>query len=355
MARIGRWLGRADSSAVDFPDGAGPAGLLTRHLLLVPSTVTAEQVDELVRSRVPHCELAATGEVPLGRRSKISGPFELSMEDAVDAGVPMPWTIAYALQAPVEREDPPLPGTDDRDGLAHAFPEGMPWREEGRGLQLLVALARRLHGAVRVAGASSGSLIQPDPDRSVDVLIHSPNWLEPQVVHGLVARILPAAQLAVDGQDWQGPDPEAYSGARIAHDTRHAPLDPHVLATLHAAADEVDLANLRAEDTIDAFAVVAEIAPDLTDGAIEVLVHVSDPGEPSVAGQDWGQYPFVNYEVRWACPQPEERERRLPSSPYLAGRERIRPTLTDVARALVEVTGGVVTDEDGFWLDRYTL
>jgi hypothetical protein len=355
MARIGRWIGRGAGSAADFPDGAGPAGLASRHLLLVPTTVTVDHVDELVRSRVPHCQLVAQGVVPLGRRSRLSGPFELSMEDAVDAGVPMPWTIAYALQAPVEREDPPLPGTDDRDGLAHAFADGLPWREEGRGLQLLVALARRLHGAVRVAHGLSGSLIQPDPDRSVDVLIHSSNWLEPQVVHGLVARILPSAQLAVEGQDWTGPDADAYSGGRVAHDTRHAPLDPHALATLHAAADEVDLAHLRAEDTIDAFAVVAEISPDPTDGAIEVLVHVSDPGEPSVAEQDWGQYPFVTYEVRWSCPQPEERERRLPSSPYLAARERIRPTLTAVARALVEVTGGVVTDEDGFWLDRYTL
>jgi hypothetical protein len=26
-----------------------------------------------------------------------------------------------------------------------------------------------------------------------------------------------------------------------------------------------------------------------------------------------------------------------------------------VARVLVEAAGGVVTDEDGFWLDRYAL
>jgi hypothetical protein len=352
-------------------------GLREQHLLLLPSTVTATEVDELVRARVPDAELATTGQVRLGRRCRFSGPVELSMEDAVDAAVPMPWTLAYALQAPIEREDPPLPGVDDRDGFARAFPDGLPWREEGRALQLMVAMARRLHGVVRVAG---GTLIHPDPDRALDVLLHAPVWLEPEAVHGLVARVIPSARLATAGQDWSGPDVEAYSGDRIAEDTAHAPLSSSELAALHRAADEADLAVLHAEDTIDAYAVVADLLlpatewsadpyatsqapatrPDGTpiivdDGAIEVLVHVSQPGEPSVVGNEWANYPFVSYEVRWACPLAEDRERRDPGEAYLASRERVRPHLAAVARYLVEATRGVVTDEDGFWLDRYTL
>jgi hypothetical protein len=352
VARRGKIFGRASTPDAAYPGGVGPAALRAMHLLMLPSTVRVEEVDELVRSRVPHSELAATGEVSLGRRSRLSGPFELSMEDAVDAVVPMPWTLVYALQAPFEREDPPLPGTDDRDGFAFAFPDGMPWREEGRGLHLLVALARRLHGAVRAAG---GAVVQPDPYRAVDTLIHSPVWLDPEVVHGIVARVAPNARLAVEPMDWDGPDGDVYSGAAVAHDLQHDPLDPHSLAALHEAADQFDLAHLREQDSIDAFAVVAEIGPGAEDGAVEVLVHVTDPGEPAVAGEEWAAHPFVTYEIRWSCPEPEERERRLPSSPYLASRERVRPTLTAVARALVEATGGVVTDEDGFWLDRYAL
>ncbi len=63
----------------------------------------------------------------------------------------------------------------------------------------------------------------------------------------------------------------------------------------------------------------------------------------------------MTYEVRWACAQPEERERRLPSSSYLASRERVQPLVAAVARALVEAAGGVVTDEEGFLVDRYHL
>ncbi|MBL8932855.1 MAG: hypothetical protein JNL54_22260 [Kineosporiaceae bacterium] len=347
---------------VTYPDG-GPAGLRSRHLLMLPSTVSPRDVGELLRSRVPDARLETQGIARLGRHCRVYGPFELSMEDAVDAGVPMPWTLVYALDAPVERDLPPHSGEDDRDGFAHAFPQGLPWREEGRALQLLVGLARRLQGAVRVHG--TGVVIQPDPMRGVDLLLHSPTWLEPHVVQGIVARVVPGAELAVDGQEWHGPDAHAYAGAYTAHATADDPLTPAELQALHAMADQVDLAALRAADTIDAFAVVAEfpgpawipggVLPDHRDGAIEVLVHVSDPGEPSVAGQDWGAHPFVTYEVRWACAQPEERERRLPSSSYLASRERVQPLVAAVARALVEAAGGVVTDEEGFLVDRYHL
>jgi len=33
----------------------------------------------------------------------------------------------------------------------------------------------------------------------------------------------------------------------------------------------------------------------------------------------------------------------------------VQPVVRAVARVIVEATGGVVTDEDGFWLDRYLL
>jgi hypothetical protein len=326
--------------------------LRERHLLLVPSTVTQEDVGELVRARVQGSNLAAHGEVKLGRHSRLTGPYEMTMEDAVDAAVPMPWTVAYAFHAPVEREDPPLPDVDDRDGFAFAFPHGLPWREEGRGLRLLVALARRVQGAVRVAG---GDLVQPDPDRAVDILVHSPQWLEPETVLGLVQRVLPGAHLAVEGEEWEGPAPEVYSGAVILRETAHDPLKPGELAALHAVADDHDLARLRSEDVLDAFAVVADVGPFAQDGAVEVLVHVTEPGEPAVADQEWGSHPFVTYEIRWSCPEPEERERRLPSASYLASRERVRPLITAVAAVVVEAAAGVIVDEDGFWLDRYQL
>jgi hypothetical protein len=332
-------------------DITSPRALRDAHLLLVPSTVTVHDVGELVKARVRGATMGTTGAVRLGRHSRLLGPFELSMEDAVDAAVPMPWTVSYAFQAPVEREDPPPPGVDDRDGFAEAFPDGLPWREEGRGLHLLVALARRLQGAVRVAG---GRLITPDPERAVDIVIHSPFWLEPDVLTKIVTRPLPTARPAVEGEEWEGPPPEVYSGAVIRQHLPGGPEDSELIA-LQALADEHDLAQLRQEEVIDGYALIGEVGRYGQDGAVEVLVHVGDPDEPSVAEQSWASAPFVTYEVRWSCPEPDERERRTPSESYLAARDRVRPVVAAVARAVVEAAAGVVTDEDGFWLDRYHL
>ncbi len=341
---------RSVEPVAEVEDGIAVQDLAARHLLLVPTTTALETIDTLFRDRLPSSDLAGTGEIALGRHSKITGPYELSMEDAVDAGVPMPWTVGYCLEAPVEREAPPLPGVDDRDGFAYALPDGLPWRDEGRALHLLVSAARRLSGAVRVAG--SLQLIQPDPERAVDYVIHSPTWLDPDVLLGIVMRQLPGAVLAIEGKDWTGPPDEAYTGEAVAALTTDDPLTPQEIYELHASADNVDMHALGEPEVLDAFAIVGDVG---WDGVIEVLVHLTDGDEPSVANQTWAHGEFVTYEVRWVCPDPGERENRYPSEAFKASRGRCAPLVARTTAAIVEATGGVVVDEDGFSIDRYTL
>jgi hypothetical protein len=352
MAVKGRWFGRgSDSAAEGTLDATQLAQLRSHHLLLVPSTVPVQEVSELVAARVMYGDLAHDGEVALGRHSRLVGPFELNMEEAVDAAVPMPWTVVYALDTPVEREDPPLPGLDDRDGFALAFPRGLPWREEGRGLHLIVAMARRLHGAVRVSG---GELIQPDVDRAVDYTIRSPYWLDPDTLKAVVSRELPTAELALDGAPWAGPDPDLHADTAHREETAGDPLHPDDLAWLHHQADAYDMEVLAGEDSVDAYAVVGPIADGVA-GMIEVRVHVAPAPEPAVVREEWADGPYVVYEIRWICPDQRDRERRTPSSDFAGLRQHAAGEVLAVVRSVVEATSGVVTDEDGFWVDRYFL
>lgn len=409
---------RTDANGTVWPEGSDaiagtPYDLAMRHLLLVPEDVAAEQVAAFLADRISGADLIGDAEVRTGRHSNLTGPYELSHEDAVAAQVPLPWTVVYALAAPVEREDPPLPGVDDSDGMAFAFPTGMPWREEGRGLELLVSLARRLRGAVRPAGGDT--LIVPDPERAVDFVVHAPVWLEPDVLLGVVARELPAARLAVEGEEWFGPTDDVYTGEAVADLTGDDPLDEEDLEEIHALADEIDMAKLAEQDTIDAYAVVAPLpdspvvavdgltpvdwfgtgvvetvktgimpAVDTTaidaidpvtdddlpdddprrpllsdlapnDGDVEVLVRLADRTEPVVLAQPWADHPVITYEVRWQCPDPAARERRIPGQAYLDTRARVKPVIAAITRAVAEATHGVVVDEDGFSVDRYTL
>ncbi|MBT0771373.1 hypothetical protein KIH74_20720 [Kineosporia sp. J2-2] len=350
MARKKRDKAAPEPAVEMVEEGISVQDLAARHLLLCPTTVDIEVVDTLIRDRLPHSDLYDTGEVKLGRHSRITGPYQLSMEDAVDAGVPMPWTVCYCLEAPVEREDPPLPGMDDRDGFAYAFPEGLPWRDEGRALQLMVSLARRIGGAVRVAGTLQ--LVQPDRDRAVDYVVHSRTWLEPDVLLGIVGREMPGAVLAVEGEEWGGPPPAAYTGEILVQDVGRSTLSSAELKRLHTAADARDRKMLADDDVIDGFAIVTDFGRD---GVVEVLVHLTDIDDPAVVGQPWASEDLVTYEVRWQAPDPEAREKRYPPEDFRASRARVAPVVARTARALVEAAGGIVLDEDNFGVDRYTL
>ncbi|MFI7585913.1 hypothetical protein ACIB24_02415 [Spongisporangium articulatum] len=349
MAFFGR-RNRGSEESAQVEEGIAVTDLVYRHLLLVPTTTDPELVGSLVQDRHPSSDLHTAGELLLGRHCRLTGPYALSLEDAVEAGVPMPWTVCYCLEAPVEREAPPLPGVDDRDGFAFAFPDGLPWRDEGRALHMLVSIARRIGGAVRCAG--SLELIQPDPQRAVDHVVHAPDWLEPGVLLGLVQRDLPGAVLAIDSEDWNGPSDEAYSGAIIEHETRETPLTAAQLEYVHAYADSFDMAVLSQPPVIDAFAIVADMGHD---GTIEVLTHLSDGDEPAVWREPWAAGEFYTYEVRWINPDPAQREQRVPSEAFRVARSRVAPLIATVTRSIVEATHGVVLDEDGFRVDRYLL
>ena len=357
MATVGRWRrrGGADDASTHDPDVL--AALRQTHLLLVPSTASVDDVSDLLRARVPLAgNLAQDGEVALGRQSRLTGPYVLTMEDAVGAGVPMPWTVAYALETPVDREDPPLAGVDDRDGFAHSFPDGLPFREERQTLGLLVAMARRLGGAVRIGGPGGGPdrLVQPDRQRAVDHVVHSPFWVEPGTLLGVVVREVPTARIAAQGEVWTGPTESAYTGALILSDVTGA-ID--VAAVARHANPDASTAPVVAPADPEAYTIIGPLGPGGHHGAVEVVAHVAEPDEPAAHHEEWGARPFVTYEVRWLCSEVDafERERREPDHRYVAVRERVAPVVVAVTRAVVEATSGIVTDEDGFWLDRYRL
>ncbi len=137
------------------------AELADQHLLLLPDETLEGDVTSLVVAKHPGAAVHAGAELRIGRHAALHGPFHLDAGAAAGAQVPSPWRLAWALESPVERDEAPLPGLSDRDGLTRAFPQGLPVSGERRALDLLLALARRLHGAVRCAGR--GTLLRPDP------------------------------------------------------------------------------------------------------------------------------------------------------------------------------------------------
>jgi hypothetical protein len=310
-----------------------------------------------VRQRVDDSRLLEQGRARLGRRSSIFGPFELDDDTAVAVQVPLPWSLAYALDAPVERDAAAFDDMADpvqRAWWMRLFPDGRPFREEGDVVDLGLSLARRFGGALRVGRRPV--LAEPDPARLVDLTVWSAYWLSPERLLELMAPLLPGAAVDLGGGGWAGPaDPG---------DHPLEPLDPALIDAAHATDEALRTAAAVVGTAND---VRALAGPDVLDGyelraASDVRVAVMHEDHvpawvrrrlADVLARPDG--PVVTFGVGWSPADPLPLEAEQPPPAVRLARERVRPRVRAAARVLAEVTAGVVTDADGFELDRYTL
>jgi hypothetical protein len=278
----------------------------------VPTTTDPLDVDALVRTWFPTADLT-TGRTDLDGVGRLSGPHELTMEEAVAAEVPTPWVVAYDLETQETRSPGPPPRRPD--GLHRAFPEGLPAGVELHGLEFLLAAARRLGGGVRPAGSTE--VLVPDPATAVDFRVLGPLWIRPRDVAMVLAQ-------EADG------DP---SRVRVEVEGR----------LVDQAAEHPDGRP---------FAVILDASPA---GEIVVVGRVALRPEPAVAGEDYATAPTAVYDVQWRAADPRWRAAETVDGVGLACRERIRGPIESVTRTLAELGGGIVLDADGFLVDRYQL
>jgi len=316
------------------------------HLLLLPDELPETVVLGLVRARHPEVAPTGDGGWRTGRWTVLRGPLLLDTAAAAGAGVPDPWRCAWELQCPVERGDPPLPGTTDREGLHRAFPGGLPVMAERRTVDLGLALARRLEGAVRVAGRGvSSTLLRPDPTSWVDRTVYSPHWASPQDLLDVAGLAAPGAELATDADAWTGLRAEAVE-ALEATDARDAPA-PDLREALHRAADDRDAAALSGEDVLDAYAIVV----DLPSGGVVQLEVTGVPEPPAVLrGVPWADE-AVTYTAAWWPEDPASAEHEVPAPDVRASRDEAASVVVALTDAVAAAVGGVVVDADGFPVD----
>ncbi len=264
-------------------------------------------------------------------------------------GLPAAAVHAWVLHAPVERGEAPWPGAGDRDGLGRAFPAGLPVRDEGRVVSWMVAAARRLGGAVRVAAGESGAptVLVPDPAAAVDLTLWSDIWLEPAAALAVIRQAVPRARLDV-GTPWQGPPAGTGSVPVVGAED----LDPRERAALHAAADERDLSVLAHPEPLTAYGALADLDAD---GLLAVQVAGETELPRALAGVPWATGGAVTYRVSWEPEDLGELETERPSTAHRVSRGRSAPLVNAVARALHAAVGGEITDMMGFIVDPADL
>ena len=326
-------------------------GLRRHYLLALPDGVDASEIEVLALSRFPSARWQVSpgtsesgrasrplpGVLRLSRHTTLTGPYRPGPGDAARLGLPTATASVFDVMAPRDRGARPYPG-GDRDGIKRVFPEGMPNREEGRVVRWLIAVGRRVRGAIRVGDA--GVVLTPDPDAAIDLTVFTDFWLDPEAALTIMQRVVPRARLSLDGTDWNGPVPVP-ERFRPAID----PLGDEERHRLHAEADAFDLAALSAPDQLDGYGLVADLG---VDGRLALKVGDEDTLPLILDGLPWVEKGAVAYRVRWAPMDDEELELERPSLAHRVARGRTAPRVNALAKALHAVVGGEIADADDF-------
>jgi hypothetical protein len=334
------------------------ARLSAAHLVLMPSDTDPELVDRMVRFRSRHARLLETGSGWLGRGSSITGPHTLTAQDAEALHVPDHWQLAYAVHTPVERDPRALEDIGDpqlRAWWMRMFPTGKPFREEGEAVDLAIALARHTGGAFRPAGATF--TIVPDPQRGVCLTIWSTVPLGPDAMLLVVQPAMRSPRLqgeerpdwrvgptTTDGQPWtvDVDDPATLDVAEA--------LSPERLAEIERISRHHDAYAMAHDEGLDGYAIT---------GLDDVLLEaIAEDAVPPWVEQRLGSEPtdrVVTFSVRWTPASLTLLEAEELSPILRRERERARERVRAVALAVVEAVSGVITDDEGFEVDRYSL
>lgn len=279
------------------------------HVLIADAHTEPTDVFTLIRNVRPRIDVHTdTGRVQLSRHSHLEGPLDLTEQDCAQLECE-PDSVVFALWGPTDREGTPPVGDGPLDAF---FPQGLPIKEEERNIDLLLALARRLHGSVRLAGDTSAPrTVTPDPDQHAVYTVFSSYWLDPGVCADTVRQVMPEVQ-SHDQFTWD---------------------------TSAIAADEPIL--------LDGYSVTATLAAG-SDYPAEVVVLVEDHLPPAV--DQYAQAPLISYLVRWVTPESV-------GDPDVAPRVRAQVVreLERIAGALMRATAGIGIDADGFLVTESQL
>jgi len=267
-----------------------PRAAHLHHLLLVDADVTHDDVEALVRSHYPQSGWVAADAMALEVDVELTGPWAVGTAVRRQMDAPAWLEQAYLAVCPQERSGELPEALKGLDPIMDAYPFATPQGRELRTLTFLHAAARRLGGAVHLAGTAV--LLQPDPESAVDLTVYAPAYAEVEPARAAIGR----DDVVLDGRtrrSWSLSMPAAAGRIRVVSE-RH-PMPPLALA-----------------------------------------------GLPWVAPGARG------YEVRWIEPDTySTRGGRLSIS-----QRRVRSGVTSeierIAGAIAELTGGVAVDDDGF-------
>jgi hypothetical protein len=278
------------------------------HLLVLPANIHPDELEALAVSRSETAGWAGEADLRLAPGVHLTGPWSLDAELRAAFDLPAWSAEAYLLRCPVQRGGPLPAELRGIDAVLDAFSEGVPVGIEQEALDHLRAFARRLGGALRMAG--SGAVVVPDPEAATDLTVMSSVWLDHDACLQVLRQSLPHARSLLDEV------PEAAAGE------------------------------------LQGYGIVSE----LEGGDLVELIASGSARTPTVLrAEEWASEGVITYELRWRPAHPETAFAARPPLGVRRTRSRAAELIERAAVALHAVVGGEISDDDGFLVDPADL
>lgn len=278
------------------------------HLLVLAADVHPDELEALAVSRSDTAGWVGEADLRLAPGVHLTGPWSLDPDLRAAFDLPAWAAQAFLLRCPVQRGGALPPELQGVDPLLDAFAEGVPVGVEQEAIDHLRAFARRLGGALRLAG--SGAVVVPDPEAATDLTVMSPVWLDPEACLQVLQQSL-----------------------------------PHVRSLL----DDVPEA---AAEGLEGYGMVSELGS----GDLVELIASGTARTPAVLrGEEWASEGVVTYELRWRPEHPETAFAVRPPLGQRRARSEAAALIERAAVALHAVVGGEISDDDGFLVDPADL
>lgn len=312
----------------------------SHHLLLLSVEVDADELEALAVSVWEDAGWAGPGMLRLGGVAALQGPWQVDARIRHELGTAADLAQAWVLVCPPTRGPAPTAELMERDEWARAFPSGMPSGVEYRALLGLRRMARRLAGALLIAG--SGHVITPDPDSAVNLTVYSPRWVLPDDLLGVLRPDFPTI---VDSRDLGQTEPSRPTRREVHRISALVDGRVDLPEEVQRSIEESRRRAASQPQVVDGYALVAPVG-NRSQMLLEVRQVAIVP--QALRWEAWSNGAVVEYRLRWlpaggpaVLDAPLTRTARL---------ERLRSAtgIEEAAGLVFSVVGGSVLDEDGF-------
>lgn len=325
------------------------------QLLLLPADVEVSEVEALAVSLWEEAGWLAPGQMQLLPGVKLVGPWRLGEAGRKALGLPTYMALGFEVEVSSPRRSRALP--DELRGvnrLADAFSAGSPLGNELVALEGLVAICRRLGAWLRVAPGQAGpstpaTLIAPEADSAVNLSLYAPGWLASKNLIQMLTPLLGQVSDHYAGPVKTRAPRQEYQATRQLDQYLLNELGAAELARLAAEAqafDQNSLQLLAGQETEYApYALYASVGHS---SQLMLSVQAVTSVPQALRWEPWAKDTCVNYQLIWLdSPEGTGRLTRAQRQERL----RVINRFELVARALTQVVGGEVLDQDGFLLN----